>query len=238
MVIIHPFHRILEVACHSSALSHRQVADCDYRVPEVIDRHSFKHYLHKKAVLVACKYYFFDSKNSSALKNMCCTVVYGNYRTTSLFVVKTAAAQHNNNQYITMHKRDKKMEDQRPTYAELAAQIRKDAAKREEDAAKRKEDATNIQKLSETNEKLSETNEKLSETNEKLSETNKKFSETMEKLSETMEMAAIVTVEDLVSKPLWIHNLTNSSAHLNSKYPTAFFTEIEKLPDLELPAKV
>jgi hypothetical protein len=104
-----------------------------------------------------------------------------------------------------------------PTYAELVAQIRKDAAKREEDAAKREEDAATIQKLSETNEK---------------------FSETMEKLSETMEMAAIVTMDDLVSKPLWIHNLTNSSAHLKTKYPTASFTEIEKLPDLELPAKI
>ena len=41
MVIIHPFHCISEDACHCSALSYRQVADCDYRVPEVIDRHSF-----------------------------------------------------------------------------------------------------------------------------------------------------------------------------------------------------
>jgi len=41
MVIIHPFHRISEDACHCSALSYRQVADRDYRVPEVIDRHSF-----------------------------------------------------------------------------------------------------------------------------------------------------------------------------------------------------
>ena len=81
------------------------------------------------------------------------------------------------------------MEDQQPpTYAELVAQIRKDAA-------------------------------------------------TIQKLSETMEMAAIVTMKDLVAKPLWIHNLTNSSAHLKTNYPTASFTEIEKLPDLELPAK-
>jgi len=42
MVIIHPFHRISEDARHCSALSYRQVADRDYRVPEVIDRHSFK----------------------------------------------------------------------------------------------------------------------------------------------------------------------------------------------------
>jgi len=41
MVIIHPFHRISEDARHCSALSYRQVADGDYRVPEVIDRHSF-----------------------------------------------------------------------------------------------------------------------------------------------------------------------------------------------------
>jgi len=41
MVIIHPFHRISEDARHCSALSYRQVADRDYRVPEVIDRHSF-----------------------------------------------------------------------------------------------------------------------------------------------------------------------------------------------------
>jgi len=41
MVIIHPFHRILEDARHCSTLSYRQVADRDYRVPEVIDRHSF-----------------------------------------------------------------------------------------------------------------------------------------------------------------------------------------------------
>ena len=43
MVVIHPFHCISEVARHSSALSHRQVADCDYRVPEVIDRHSYRY---------------------------------------------------------------------------------------------------------------------------------------------------------------------------------------------------
>ena len=41
VVIIHPFHRISEDARHCSALSYRQVADCDYRVPEVINRHSF-----------------------------------------------------------------------------------------------------------------------------------------------------------------------------------------------------
>jgi len=41
MVIIHPFHRILEDARHCSALSYRQVADRDYQVPEVIDRHSY-----------------------------------------------------------------------------------------------------------------------------------------------------------------------------------------------------
>jgi len=43
MVIIHPFHRISEDARHCSALSYRQVADRDYRVPEVIDRHSFNY---------------------------------------------------------------------------------------------------------------------------------------------------------------------------------------------------
>jgi len=41
MVIIHPFYRISEDARHCSALSYRQVADRDYRVPEVINRHSF-----------------------------------------------------------------------------------------------------------------------------------------------------------------------------------------------------
>jgi len=41
MVIIHPFHRILEDARHCSALSYQQVADRDYRAPEVIDCHSF-----------------------------------------------------------------------------------------------------------------------------------------------------------------------------------------------------
>jgi hypothetical protein len=41
MLIIHPFHRISEDARHCSALSYRQVADCDCRVPEVIDRLSF-----------------------------------------------------------------------------------------------------------------------------------------------------------------------------------------------------
>jgi len=41
MVIIHPFHRISEDARHCSALSYRQVDDRDYRVPEVIDCHSF-----------------------------------------------------------------------------------------------------------------------------------------------------------------------------------------------------
>ena len=44
MVIIHPFHYISEDARHCSALSYRQVADRDYRVPEVIDRHSFNTY--------------------------------------------------------------------------------------------------------------------------------------------------------------------------------------------------
>ena len=41
MVIIHPFHRISEDARHCSALSYRQVDNRDYRVPEMIDRHSF-----------------------------------------------------------------------------------------------------------------------------------------------------------------------------------------------------
>jgi hypothetical protein len=35
----------LEDARHCSALSYRQVADRDYRVPEVIDRHSFNYYI-------------------------------------------------------------------------------------------------------------------------------------------------------------------------------------------------
>ena len=45
MVIIHPFHRISEDARHCSALSYWQVADGDYRVPEVIDRHSYNHHV-------------------------------------------------------------------------------------------------------------------------------------------------------------------------------------------------
>ena len=36
MVIIHPFHCISEDARHCSALSYLQVADRDFRVPEVI----------------------------------------------------------------------------------------------------------------------------------------------------------------------------------------------------------
>ena len=64
MVIIHPFHCISEDARHCSALSYRQVADRDYRVPEVIDRHSFS-LRTVKYIITTVKYPIRDSKKDA-----------------------------------------------------------------------------------------------------------------------------------------------------------------------------